>query len=196
MEQKVGLMAYLRMYTWWTFTTILGLIGRVLNFPLAPIVVLFASKDGWLPKYLWWFQTPDNSLDGDDGWKTLHAPYKNPTTKFQIWVNRWRWLWRNCLYGFSYSVSGFEVKEGWTYWSTGPEDVGNRPLREGLVKRWFLNGDGRLYFQYYYIKRRNEVHCWRNNLGWKLWNNPATYVGEHKQHVFSPSFTQGWSDHA
>ena len=44
----------------------------VLALILAPVLPLFANSDGWLPKWLWWFQTPDNSLDGDQGWITEH----------------------------------------------------------------------------------------------------------------------------
>lgn len=69
---------------------------------LAPILPLFASDDGWLPKYLWWFQTPDNSIDGDNAFNT---PSKHPyITKMPRYWRRVFWLIRNPSYGFNWTV--------------------------------------------------------------------------------------------
>ena len=48
-----------------------------------------------LPKWLSWFDTPDNSLLGDENWKNNHSG------------NHWSmaaWLYRNTLYGFKWTV--------------------------------------------------------------------------------------------
>lgn len=85
---------------------------------VAPILPLFASPQ-WgmtdnatavaceprLPAWLSWFQTPDNSLWGDHGWKTVGCP------NYQSWVGMVRWLWRNPLYGFSWTVLGWPIAE-------------------------------------------------------------------------------------
>lgn len=84
---------------------------EVLGFVLWPILPAFAvnryghvdNNNGYaveprLPLWLAWFDTPDNSLLGDDGWRTIHCPY---------WDSYWgqaRWLLRNCSVGFSRSV--------------------------------------------------------------------------------------------
>lgn len=84
---------------------VINLIGTVLTFPLAFIFALLKSdQDGWLDngtkwgtgprlfKWLSWFQTPDNSLDGDQTFKTLHK---------LGWWSKVQWLWRNPFYGFA-----------------------------------------------------------------------------------------------
>lgn len=48
-----------------------------------------------LPWWLGWFQTPDNSLDGDDGHKA-RCPY------WQSYFGRVRWLFRNPGYGLAW----------------------------------------------------------------------------------------------
>ena len=85
------------------FLVIINLIGTVLTFPLAFILaVLKEDKEGWLDngtqwgvgprlfQWLSWFQTPDNSLDGDHGWQEKHS---------HGWWSRVQWLWRNPFYG-------------------------------------------------------------------------------------------------
>ena len=45
----------------------INLIVAFIAVILSPILPLFASEDGWLPTWLWWFQTPDAPIDGDSG---------------------------------------------------------------------------------------------------------------------------------
>ena len=87
------------------FYVVINLIGTVLTFPLAFVIVLFNSaQEGWLDNgskwgvgprlksWLSWFQTPDNSLDGDHGFQEKHNP---------CWWSKVQWLWRNPFYGFA-----------------------------------------------------------------------------------------------
>jgi hypothetical protein len=76
----------------------MGLIAWI----LAPILPFFATDDGWLPDWLWWFQTPDYSLDGDSSWKD---PTKHPyISKLPRYWRRVFWLYRNPAYQFNWSV--------------------------------------------------------------------------------------------
>ena len=72
---------------------------------LAPVFPLFATQQmGWcdnhayqiigprLPSWLSWFQTPDNSLDGDATFERLNPP--------SYW-SQVKWLWRNPAYSFA-----------------------------------------------------------------------------------------------
>ena len=68
----------------------------LLAYLLAPVLPLFA-KDGWLPRRLNWFQTPDNSIDGDDGWRNEHL------VGWPRYLKRVFWLWRNPAYGFEWT---------------------------------------------------------------------------------------------
>ena len=75
---------------------------------ITPILPLFAVwKTGWcnnnlyqaeslrLPLWLSWFDTPDNSLFGDQRWEQEH----NGGYWSQV-----GWLYRNSLYGFKWTV--------------------------------------------------------------------------------------------
>lgn len=73
---------------------------------IAPILPLFATVqlgnsdnnnarlyEPRLPKWLSWFQTPDNSLYGDKGWQTIHYP------AYKSYLGQVLWLVRNSAYG-------------------------------------------------------------------------------------------------
>lgn len=176
---------------WGCFLVVNILTNYLINWPLAPIVVLFADDKGWLPWYLWYFQTPDNSLDGDDyAWKTK-KPYPKTANKYQRWVNRFSWLHRNKLYGFSAAVLGINydrvndvyVRDGNRWVNSVPS-----PGVNGLVKR-YLYRDGKLIaWQIYYIRqwKKYPTKCIRLNMGWKLasWED---HNFEYASFVFSPS---------
>jgi hypothetical protein len=164
----------------------ISLAATILNYPLAPIVVLFADKQGWLPSWLWWFQTPDNSLDGDDGWKAEHRWFRySPDINggWRRWVNRFRWLWRNSMHGFEQSVLGFMPGSAFAYSCSGNQETSNRPLSNGAVCRAVINQSGKTAFQLYIVRTWSKSFCLRINLGWKIWQNPKP--GQYCQHVFS-----------
>jgi hypothetical protein len=79
----------------------------IISYILVPFLVLF-QKDAWLPNWCWWFQTWDNSLDGDNGWQIEHRPYLdipyNQLNKLQLYISRVLWLYRNPVYGFERKV--------------------------------------------------------------------------------------------
>ena len=179
-------------YIKWVFFLVVNILTNYLiNWPLAPIVVLFADEKGWLPWWLWYFQTPDNSLDGDEyAWKTK-KPYPKTANKYQRWVNRFSWLHRNKLYGFSAAVLSVKYDRrdvhrvynlpdyvydvsltGQSYQRFGNRWVNSVPSPgvNGTVKR-FLYRDGKLIaWQIYYIRQwpKYPNKCIRLNLGWKL----------------------------
>lgn len=170
-----------------------SLIMSLLNYPLAPLVVLFADENGWLPHWLSWFQTPDNSLDGDNGWQTEHRWFKGHTLVDQgwrRWVNRFRWLWRNSMHGFEQGVLGFTPEPLHYYFHQGNQNVSNRPICNGLVTRDVTNPDGRAAFQLYLVWAWSPKYCLRINLGWKLWQNPV--AGKRCQHVVSINPFMSW----
>lgn len=175
------------MYFKWFLFLIMNLSTNILNFPLAPLVVLFADKDGWLPHWLWAFQTPDNPLDGDNDWKTKYRPFLNESSKLKRWINRFRWLHRNKLYGFNAAVMSIYFQDSDKVFIFGDPDVKNDPVgKSGAVKRLLLRNRKDIAFQWYYIRqyKRWPHKCIRINIGWKLWdfgNKP------YSSFVFSPS---------
>lgn len=162
-------------------TLIMAIVGRV----LAPVLPLFASKSGWLPAWLWWFQTPDNSLDGD------RKHLLRWGTKKDFWhtyVRRVAWLLRNVCYGFDIYVLGLIFdKENQALVVRGNEDISDLKGISGTCVRTLYDKDANvLAFQYYYIKHYSIGSyraCIRLNVGWKLWDwdkedkSYAQYVG-------------------
>ena len=176
------------MYVRYVTLVLVGIVADLLNFILAPIAVLFASEDGWLPRWLWWLQTPDNPLDGDGGWQREHRPFPVEDTKAKRWWNRTRWIYRNSMYGFAIYALGVTVHPGDRIEVVGNMDVSNRPLTEGLVKRYLIRNGVRVAFQWYYVKAWSKTRCIRINLGWKLWGDPL-----HCQLTFSPNPLMGYT---
>lgn len=142
------------------FLVIINLIGTVLTFPLAFILAILKSdQDGWLDNgtswgvgprlfsWLSWFQTPDNSLDGDAGWEANHS---------HSWWSRVQWLWRNPFYGFA--VVTFDGSSGMSY----SGDLNCSPTEPGHI---LVKGHG--LFQWVYYKKLGSK-CLYLNFGWNI----------------------------
>jgi len=171
--------------------TFVGLFAKYfIAWPLTPLLVLLVTNNNNLPAWLSWFDTSDNTLDGDSGWKTESRPYINESNRYRRYINRCHWLWRNSLYGFSGSVMGVPYwvlcdslfVEGDAAVSNGP------PGKSGLVRRYLKRDNKIIAFQWYYIRqfKRWPDKCIRINLGWKLWSWTGKGTGS-AMHVFSPS---------
>jgi len=142
------------------FLVIINLIGAVLTFPLALFIVLFKKDEmGWvnnatakavgprLIKLFTWFQTPDNSLDGDAGWEKKHS---------HSWWSRVQWLWRNPFYGFA--VVTFDGSSGMSY----SGDLNCSPTNPGHI---LVKGHG--LFQWVYYKSIGSKTLYLN-FGWNI----------------------------
>lgn len=94
---------------------------QILTYLITPLLPLFAEvRDGFLdnknrtgpglrlPLWLSWFDTRDNPLTGDD---KFHA--KNPPS----YINMVKWLYRNSLYGFKWTVLALDEGDprAWQY---------------------------------------------------------------------------------
>lgn len=158
------------MYAFWALKILPALVVELVGKIGAPVLALFVDEDGWLPRFLWWFQTPDNSCDGDaahmerwprDGWGWT-------------WLRRTAWLFRNSAYGFNYYVLGVHYQPGDLTWHEGDPSVGDTSGISGLC-RWYLERDGELIgFQIYYVKHYRIFGTWkcvRFGMGWKLWGD-------------------------
>jgi hypothetical protein len=161
------MIAFLR----WSALVPVSLGFTVLAWALAPILPLFASSDGWLPRWLWWFQTPDNSLDGDGGWKREHCQWRYGFPgPLRAYVGRVGWLLRNPGYGFEWDgplcariMPDAQVKFSGDPW------VQNRPNgKEGYCLTRIFNPDGSSYWHLYWVKVIGGGYCLNINLGWKL----------------------------
>lgn len=145
------------------------IVGRL----LAPVVVLFADDEGWLPSWLSWFQTPDNSLDGDRG----HAEcWGDSKEAWPTYVRRVAWLLRNCGYNFNISILGFKHQDGDTKQVFGDPTVGDTSGVSGVC-RWRVFREGKLVCWQIYIVRHYKIFgvwkCVRIGAGWKVWGDPG-----------------------
>lgn len=155
-------------YIIWAFIdTSFGMIARVFFNWWVPI---FASEDGWLPNWLKWFQTFDAPLDA--GWRDGYRGFPTPTTKWQRYKLRVKWLYRNTAYGFSYWVMGikFDPSE-WTV-----KRFVNTPELSNFVA---VSSKG--YFNFTYHGKWGEY-----KLGWKAWNYFDANKADWKNYPWGP----------
>jgi len=151
------------------YPTLVGYsILSMLNWPLtlfawlvAPVIPLFASNDGWLPKGLSWFQTPDNSLHGDSGWITQHWQWRYSLPIGMCnYIGMVGWLIRNPAYGF-----GLEKLYGPLY----ANFIGDNTIRDNANAKagWLLVTCDDL-FQLTWIVPIGFSRCFMLNLGWNI----------------------------
>lgn len=90
------------------------LLLYVATYPLAFVLPFFVERRNgnldnntkygfgyYLPNWLSWFQTPDNSVDGDQGWREEHMQWRfKLPAPLATYLGRVGWLWRNPAYGF------------------------------------------------------------------------------------------------
>lgn len=130
----------------WILQLVIEFLAMFVAYLTNWIVVLFADERGWLPSWLSWYQTFDNTLDVEwmitehcvpkfaeydyskhyiyhyeekhsdgsfiAGYTDFVSEYGKSFTlyeRFQRYVCRVCWLYRNSNYGFSYYVNGRET---------------------------------------------------------------------------------------
>lgn len=162
-------------YLKWALFAPFSIVATILCVLFAPIIALYATmQDGLinngndfglgprLPSWLSWFQTPDNSLDGDNGWKTEHWQWRFSLPAFLCaYVGRVGWLWRNPGYGFGVVRFNSAVPVTATY--AGNQSVNDSPGIEGYC---LVNAGG--LFQLVWIKRITANKCIYVNIGWNI----------------------------
>lgn len=143
------------LYIRYAILTIVNLVFTAFAISLTPLVVLFANEQGYLPNWLVWFQTQDNSLD--EGWRgTYFGNPVSPAPKgFELWKYRIRWLWRNPAYGFCYWPLGIQMKfEDWIIDDYKEDTSGSRIL----LKAHTITGK-----HFAYTTNKGDKY------GWKIW---------------------------
>jgi len=120
---------------------------------ITPLIACFwEMREGWcdnrsyiseaprLKRWLWWADTPDNSLMGDQSWRASgHDGAK--------WIDRCLWLYRNSLYGFKWSVLATPAADV-SVIRDGPMDLNHHTGRYGVLR--IRRADG--YWQYKCVK--------------------------------------------
>lgn len=160
------------MYLHWAILAPLSLLMAIVGRLLCPILPLFVEEDGYLPDWLWWFQTPDNPCDGDEGHWERHPG----TDAWSTYKRRMAWFWRNVAYGFDIEILGAKCKAGDFLEESGDLETDTKPAHSGWVYRELKRDGKAIYWQFYFVYQYPfwKSRCIRGNLGWKLWN----YEGE------------------
>ena len=156
-------------FLWWAALLIPSLVMSIVGRLLAPGFPFFCYEQGWLPSWLSWFQTPDNSCDGDAGHKE-RWPKDGP---FWTYARRVAWLLRNVCYGFDMQVCGVEIDETDEITCAGNPDIGDQSGISGTCYREASRDGKKIAFQWYYVKHYKFWtwnKCVRIGFGWKLWN--------------------------
>jgi len=151
-------------YLWYAILVPISLLLTLVAVLFAPIMALLhTNQEGWLDNHsrwgygprligcLFWFQTPDNSLDGDATFERLNPP--------SYW-SKVKWLWRNPAYAFALRyIDGNPV-----YWRGDKTIKDNDNAKEGWL---YVYSDG--LFQFVYIKRIfSTSRCIYVNCGWNI----------------------------
>lgn len=161
-------------YLKWALMVPLSLLVTVLTFLLAFVLPFFAKdrpgliNNGTdsdfgprLPDWLSWFQTPDNDLNGDNGWKTEHWQWRfKLPSRLCSYVGMLGWLWRNPGYGFGVV---FMVGNPILASLSGNPHINDNPGVEGSC---LVHSQG--LFQWVWVKRISEGKCLYFNFGWNI----------------------------
>ncbi len=167
------------MYLKWALMVPVSLLISLVCKILAPILPLF-SKNGWLPSWLSWFQTPDNSLYGDDGWKYEHWQWRYKLPIFlATYIGIVGWLWRNPGYGYG---CVYMVGDPITATFTGNDKVNDKPLSEGSIVVHSQN-----LFQFVWCKKISSALCLYFVFGWNIKGLINSHETKHiATYAFSP----------
>lgn len=144
---------------------VLSLIAHGIAFALSPVLPWFAEQrlgalnnasllgvGPRLPIWLAWFDTPDNSLDGDSRFLKLNG---------RGYWQKVRWLYRNRVYGFNWTVLSAKVEKERTV--TGDPNIGYQGSRFGTLKIAQPNGAWQ-----YKIVTPLFGRVFEGNFGWLL----------------------------
>jgi hypothetical protein len=127
-----------------------NLVLTLLALLLAPVLPLFATN-GYLPTWLSWFQTPDNSLAGDSSFQAVNGTGYLASVK---------WLLRNPLYGFGLRY----LQAPYTTSVNGDNTIkDNTDAKAGWC---FVRANG--LFQFTLVSPIGFNRCIYINLGWNI----------------------------
>ncbi|KIC42253.1 hypothetical protein RA27_02390 [Ruegeria sp. ANG-R] len=152
----------------------LHIIGKLLAWPLVPVAVIFADREGRLPYIVRWLETHDNV-----GWS---GPLSEPATAAV--VERWgqraglcRWLWRNRAYRLRYMM-GIPLHHKDVDWSvlrtTGSYEAPRRGWSFSYVE---VEANGLRFFEFQPGYSFGVIRVWRwtskefrlyLRIGWKV----------------------------
>jgi hypothetical protein len=157
LSMKYTMYAVLWLLLWilsWVVTPVLPLFSEIRNGPLNNNNLYGTGYR--LRKFLSWFDTPDNSLDGDNN-------FIEATANWPRYLRHVRWLYRNSLYGLKWTVLSCNIPLTATFIHSGDPRVNRNNGVLGTFKAKYNE-----YWQYKVVKKLvgNWGIMW--NFGWQL----------------------------
>ena len=154
---------------------ILAVIGKILLLPTVPFAAIFVAmfnkeEDPDHVRYRWGgiYGTFDNPPQGDNGYITKHAIFKNENKGFKGYVNRVMWMIRNPLYNYA-RYNGIEWKDSYTITQEGNPDISDKYKVPGKLWTKAWDSKGRLVaFGFYMVKPWSKKRNLRMRIGWKV----------------------------
>lgn len=138
--------SFIKLFFWILTQMIATWLAKRYEFRLGPVnnsdTVLGMVVEPRLPMYLNWFMTPDNSLWGDDGWKSKHSV--DLGLDYKSIDGMAAWLKRNACYQLSWGPLGGRIEEDTTFTSTGNLNIDDSTGTIGVCSVKASNG----LFQY------------------------------------------------
>jgi hypothetical protein len=142
----------------------INLVITLLALVLAPLMVLFKVQKLWwcnnhsyeaigpvLPTWLNWFNTPDNTLDGDATFQSQNPP---------SFCSKIKWLWRNPAYSFALRY----LSAPYTTSVVGDPTIKDNDNAKAGWCFVYING----LFQFTLVSPIGFSRCIYINLGWNI----------------------------
>lgn len=127
---------------------------------LSPLLPLFVNEEGYLPRYLSWFQTDDNPMTGEGQFD--HLP--------RYWQIV-RWAMRNPAYGFAWNVLAANIPEDEIFKVYGDIYAKENPFKSGWT--FIITKEG--YFCFRLFLPTFKGKCLKARYGWKLRGRAINY---------------------
>jgi hypothetical protein len=154
----------------------LAIAWKLICYVFNPLVVLFADDDGNLPRWLYWFQTHDSSLDQPEEWVAKHWNkwflYRENDKLYCLkrYLRRVKWLYRNTGYAFRYNILGYDVNKN--DWIIVHDDENISDVAG--VTGWHFSYDALKPLWKrgwcFYLVRGYGRYCIRAYFGWKFYH--------------------------
>ena len=140
---------------WYCVLFVPAVIGSIFAMAFAPVICLAMDRDGYLPKYLKWFEPTDTAAGClDTQWRLEHPQWSD-------YKCAWTFIQRNPFYGFLAYVSCSAPSATKTYGNANIDD------KRG-VSGWFFILSDNGAFQFRFIYPIGLGKCIQGDYGWQL----------------------------
>ena len=118
-----------------------------------------------LPSLLRWFDNADIYPEFKRDFTTYAKVFAGPLFTHYTWL-----AFRNPINYFSYKymAMSWTGREQWIRYDIFEEDVGDAYMDRPGLRYIEIEQDGKVFYEYYYIKRWSATKCFRFRMGWKV----------------------------